>query len=330
MSITRYAPTALVEPFIIAPAPGQLQQRLMIAPSRVIQDPEGFINQILSHVGARPYAAAPVIAQIMWFRGFLVPSLTIQTNAREDFSGRTGVAVTFGALVPTGALRIPDLLYRIFSVLERYSNEQFGRPLTISSVGVLAEQGSFENELWNADLLVKLFAEEFGPAPPLVRWPSPFAAIRHLLVRRRWLGLPMVRAGNSVDEVESYWRMLDARIGTRSQVAGAASHLRDSRGRRFVINDPRGLLLCLIAAQLAVVLSASAWSSATEPSKVDCILALNSFVSACASITMLLLIERGKEFRELVIHFVVIFVAATAIILSWMTLLKIIIPVVLR
>lgn len=210
MSI-RYDASVAVAPFILAPAPGTLQQRVMVAPQRTIPYADDFANAI-SQFTVAPRLESAVIAQVFAFRQFLVISISIQTDIREDFSARRGLSVTFGALVASSLRNTPNLCQRIQEAFERYFALRFGSPLTVGNVGTMLHKGSVDADSWNVDLLIRIFQETFGLGQRQ-RLRRPYW-LEKLIATWRLRGTAIVQPVAAVEDLPPFWKLVDAELGT--------------------------------------------------------------------------------------------------------------------
>jgi hypothetical protein len=251
----RYPPVGLVSPFIIAPAAGALQQRVMVAPQGFIPFAETFSDRVLRFTALVTRLTAPVVCQAFWFRGYLVLCTTVQTMSREDFSGRFGISVTVGALVAPAALAQKHLCFRIYESFARYFDRQFNSSFDVNTVERLTMRGSVDVDTWNADLLVAVFAEEFGAAFDSHSAGRAMSLFRQLRTWYTLRGAAEVRIASAVQDSRVFWRMLDSRLNSESNSESARPDTpARSAPETGAVRDGSVVmsLACIVASQFAL------------------------------------------------------------------------------
>ena len=200
----RYSSALTVLPFIVAPR-GVLQQGLVIAPTGIVREPEGFVN-LLSRFTTDDRPVNPFVFQRHRWGRYVVLSLTIQTAAVETFSGRRSMNVCFGAFVPVN-YQTHDLASRVQRAWESYFSRQFGVPLTLDNATAAVQQSEDVPDVWGPRELLASFENEFEfvTSHGSLTLRSLVATLTGVVGGRR----PWMRSFTSIDWVRTCVRDLD-------------------------------------------------------------------------------------------------------------------------
>lgn len=114
-----------VQPFVIAPIALIEREAAFILQPREL-DPNNRLIQRL-YVGInKNNMRCPLILQAFPYKGKVLVSCTIQTNVRDDFSGRLGAKLTYGALISKKMfLYHPNVCSKTFEILDEYLQKEF-------------------------------------------------------------------------------------------------------------------------------------------------------------------------------------------------------------